>query len=271
MKHFKNVLVLSILFIGIVSMLWIIGCENESSVTDFQQQEFSNPYNCVGKQHNEGLAYVYDNLKTIELTKENFLDASIIQITNYLQLHGFSDVDYFINLGVNIAKYHNRTFCKATSTWDSALDSVIETSGFSDRQKFYLRRLDEVSEMDIPIELISDSLNLIGAQAYTELGDSLATVVLIAASVMQNSLEYWYTHGKEWIDLLSDKDVTLGKVAAGWFDWRGVVKYDVAGALGGAVGGLITGGPSGILVGAGAGAATASISNAAYQIVDHFF
>ena len=138
----------------------------------------------------------------------------------------------------------------------------------SDRQKFYLNQIQNIIEREIPFEALMDSIDAIAYQSelyFTD--DNESAIILIAASVMKYSLEYWYINIDKWVEILSNNNEMSKKL--NMFSRKKVGKSDVTDAIGGTMAGAITGG--GAAVTATAGAFGASVYSVFDQVLDIYF
>ncbi len=103
-------------------------------------------------------------------------------------------------------------------------------------------------------------------------------VLYAVTTIGIESVNYWNENMDDWIDAITNGDPDKMTHMHKWFNWGSVAGSDIAGAIGGAIGGAITGsfaggvgaGP-GALAGGLGGAVGVSVTDAAMQVIDHYF
>lgn len=204
--------------------------------TQYEGDTYENPYEWVGRVHNQGLAYTLDELEAYAESHGTVAPARVRayaarHLRNYLRsrLSGTRAERRAIRWGFERAP---------------ALSVLTDRAGFSDQQKEYLRRVREVTnwgEYGGSIEPLLRDLRELERAAVETLGEEKATPVLLASAVSAHSVDYWnsYSTRHRWKEVGYSLFGTRRPGAVTLDD--DVAAADVAGAIGGAAGSLVTG------------------------------
>jgi hypothetical protein len=259
----QKVRILSLMMVlaGMVFLgIFMQGCSNE----EYQENltcDFQNPYDYVGKYHNEGLAYVLNEMKnTIRLKSDiSKIEQSAYNLTKEFcqknPMGNYSDSEEFIVSAIRKTK-------------DIRLKSG--SNNFSQTQLYFHEKFKNIMANPQGCNSLSDVLNKIRI-IEKEIYESSMTkqdkeVLLITYAVGRNSLEFWLEfNGKTIHPRL--------KSGSEWnfFNWwqqnvtpavEAVVESDFTGAAAGALEGLITGATGGTVVAPGPGTITGAVTGA---------
>lgn len=254
-----------------VSIFCLSSCRNEdASVTNPMYKSFVNPYDEVGKIHNEGLDYCLNYLKEHSGTVKS--KDGLLLLAN----EGISKFNKEKNITIS-AEVYNKTmnFVKdyfSNSKTDKELKKITDNDllslGYSEKQTNYFNRLFSLFEASSSLEILKDSINYISFEALHNLTEADASPILAASSVMLNSLEYWYTHTDELYkiaELITGNK--LNKIQREPIDWLEVGKVDAYALAGAAI--PCIGATIGWAACAGGAALAASMLEATFQLIQY--
>lgn len=210
----------------------------------------ANPWDHVGRQHNEAL------------------DHAVLA----RQAVGSTDAPLAAAMVGRVIEYAAQEYGEACSVVDVDFDAigriVADPAGANDlllgmlgkSQRSYLLRIDEVaSRLPVDTRAALEEMKALEAEILETLSADEAAPLLIGAAVGRYSNEYWNTQvGAEaspWLEGTAHQNGSAARKIPGW------VKADLKGAISGGVGG-IAGGWVGVGLGALIGGASASAIHA---------
>lgn len=255
-KNFLFMLVLAAL--AITSMV----CATCSRLEDNNPetlQEFDNPFDFVGYNHNNGLDYIIQNFPRSGLNKKDVQD-TILEVYSLLN-------EYVSALPPGSILHNDFLDRKAIEKRVSNIflnSDALKSSAdkLSAKQTVYIQRFKNILKQNPE----SDSIRVFTLISTLEkeiwesnLSENDKFVLLIATSVGKHSWKYW-TYEK------LSKSWTHESKNEVWPDWQklkeAVVEADILGAIGGAIGGCITGAIIGTVILPGVGTITACVLEA---------
>lgn len=262
----KNTKRIAILFWLLVAMISITSCRKQTESIDNQM---INSNNQVGVKHNEGLAYVLNELMNAKETGNLVIDLRLEgdplllarqSIESYIemefnnsmedQLIALACSDDIFNRVLDIEDYQN--------TWFQEDDTRL-----SSKQKELLNCLKNILSQDYDLDTTLLYFDNVLQRVSQECNDEEARLMYYAIYIGKASCNYWHDHIDDWCQLFDAN--------RGWFNWKDLIGNDIGGAVGGAIGGAIGGGAAGAAAGAVGGAIGGSVCSAIVQTVNHYF
>ncbi len=278
----KRGLISSLTTIVLLSVL--LSCQKDKGSDNNKKTLSVSDFEIIGIQHNQGLSYVFNDLKEVvdkNKTKLNSFYKDSLDLTinksvrefskkiiedGKLLEHYYSSSDKYTSLFIH---YRNSTN-KGNAFF---LDSLINSFQISGKQREVLNEIFYLVENSKSKDTFNVGYNSILKKIDSDFETDNETAILYTALVISKySFEYWYEYLDDWTVLLTGNN-------KGWFSGSEVVKWDIAGGIGGGLVGAIAGGTAslgvltvpGWIAGAVGGAIGTSATDAAYQILDHFF
>ena len=271
-KNIKLVAIAATLIIAAAGVIIFHACTKSSiNPNDSVQTEFIN----VGSLHNEGLDAVYKSIFK-ESANNKLVDTCVLNLTkktveSYLQDQYFDNYEKLrISLSCSDSVWNillKEQYEQSNTIWFAENDASL-----TNKEKELLLYIDNIlNQSDIDLDDVLAAFNTIKRRVSKECSYEEKIVMDHVLSIGEASCIYWYNNFDSWC-------VLIGGYSRGWFDWRSVVKDDVAGAIGGAVAGGVTGamaGGIGAWPGAGVGALSGGLASSAtssvMQILNHYF
>ena len=215
-----------------------------------------NPYDALGKVHNEGLDYVVARLNPEEETKYE----RVVELVSQYLVAISKDEPHTddCNSNTNGFMYGYVAVGKAMNLIATpSVDDITNEAGFNPTQKGFINAILNVSdERAIDFEGTLKILQNIEEQILNSgLTPEEMEVPLITASISKYSVKYFMDH----INDLDGKWKFFIEDDIAKFKWPW--KADGKGAIGGALGG-VTSGPGGVVIGAIGGALGSSVAAA---------
>ena len=250
MKKVNLILIALVAIIGVQ----FVGCEGASKAPNQTEavaeliklnnnQNFVNPYNYIGIEHNQGLEYVYDELlKDENISHENIREGSTRYMVEFLESIGTENPVEDIDLGVQILQGLD------SESLPRLVHDYINNEVFSSNVKGYFEEMFSLVEQGMSSQDLSIEMNKICQNASNQLNEDDQIYVFSVASVLDNSYMYWEQNAEKWATMINEKK-ELGKVSTpslgGFFMADGIA----------AVGAIIGGGVSSLIGGPAIGAA----------------
>ena len=264
-----------------------IGC-SENEITEKNSEETSSQHlitldeaKLMGIQHNEGMAFVLDELNKTDLQK---LSSKQKKEKAQKLVHEFLSEEYSENkdFAIQTAKEELKRLMRLnqaqksskSSSSESIILAVADDLGdkISTKQRVLLEKIDKIMSNDWEgLEATIQKFNEIENEAQS-LPEKDRGVIYVAAEIGKNSAEYWNENLNKWNSSLTNSKRPMTKE----MDWGAVGKWDVAGGVGGATGALAVN----LIPGAGqvaytgaivGGAVAGSVGEATFQILDDWF
>jgi len=160
-------------------------------VSSYRRHETSKvfTYNYIGIQHNKGLNYVLDKIQNASIIKQKRSKAELLKFTKE------KVKEYLVNNNIDTSVvnlvYNNSTFFKNIGRLYKITDLTSIFNGLSEGQKTFANKILSLTEAYNNLENLGNSLNLLDQQALTVLGKKDSKIILMAASIAYNSVEYW--------------------------------------------------------------------------------
>ncbi|MEA2106977.1 MAG: hypothetical protein U9P82_09735 [Bacteroidota bacterium] len=276
MFKLKSKLIIAVMVMfGITAFM---SCEKKKAVNLESNKDEIASLKMAGIEHNKGLDYVLQELKTTSQNKHLNLKSSndifsLVKTSTKDFLIINSDIisssnnDYAIECAENafdwVESNHSESNTKSI-TDDNSYYSSIEDS-LSLNQKELLNIInDAINDIDLDLEATLSVFETVRNRANTELNEDERIPIIAAIEIGSNSMIYWSENIDEWAEVFSNGN----KSAKGWFNWKKVGGADVKGAVTGGVTGAITGAGAGI--GALGGGVGASAGQAALELWNHW-
>lgn len=267
---------LSVFFLAILAGLFLFSCEK----TGTEKQEEID-FSIMGKMHNKGLESILNGFQETETifdqsqTKENSY-ASYISIIksnaiSYVKEETNNNAEAIAIAEEYLDKFLDdkpeyldfKTF--ENTIYTPYIKKIRKTPAFDSK----LKELNEIAtDNDINLQsLLSRLQQLESTIRSSSLSTNEKNALLAGISVAQESYQYWYDKGPEWLKTLT------GESKKGKFSWKRVGREDISGAVNGAVSIAIVAaaGPVGwvaALTGIAAAAAGASAGDAVLQLLE---
>ncbi|NDV70215.1 hypothetical protein [Dysgonomonas sp. 25] len=275
----KNILFFALAIMTIFS-LFIYACssENDGTKDDPTKQKalkYEEKYLEVGMAHNDAMDAIIKDVKiqmnlqktttTRELTREdliNIFDESHRKVYSSLE-----SVSKITNAKLSSEQIQKLTLFTEINT-KSATEYKCSEDFESLTQELY-NMCEESENQGILPEDFNAKIGKLNIKAVQILSGEEIDFFFISTSVAKASYEYWYYNFDEWVKTIAGSNA-LNNNQKSWFSWKGVVKNDAAGAIGGALAGAVVAG-AGAAPGALGGAIAGSAGSAALQVLDHFF
>ncbi len=273
MKNDTRNLVILFKALCLSMFLVVYGCNNEeftsnpsnphgSTFSAFQQ----NPYDFVGKYHNEGLLYVLEGLKKSNVeTRGVQVQPSIEEIQRLASQ--FYQENKLVAKGVH--------YCIDTINYPitKTLTAIPQTrtinENYSDKIEYYLslflenlrspKGINSLEEFNQRIGILEEEV------CQSRLTEEEKAIILVAYAVGKYSLKFW-------LDVSDTKTLPVLKTRSESFsDWwahnvtpaiKAVVESDFAGAAAGALDGAISGATGGTVLAPGPGTVTGAVAGA---------
>lgn len=272
---------LKLIIISVLLGLCIFAC-NENTNENSKQ---AIAYEEIGKEHNNGLDFVFNYLKKNNFKIENNStdQEAIFKIANHGTLMFTNESDFFT--GIEKEKIILTFFTNdlnllkslGANELASSIESEIELSAI---QISFFNQLDDImSELGNGLELTIEKINELEAEIINLSPQTEAEVLLISTSLARHSLDYWYNNFQDWIsEFVNDSTISqkiqeelILKSTKSWLTETLVAmgKSDVVGgAIGAGVGALAVG--VGAAPGAVAGACYSSAGRGIVALLDHW-
>lgn len=254
-------------------LLAIMACENK--LTNAKNENSSNQYDYVGKNHNRDLDIFLNNMKKMSKadSKANF--ATPDGVYNFYceqakEIHGCSN-------SLSNAQLLNKKILDTYRNSKSVdiLEILIQGTDLTAVQAGFIRQMAaDVASSSSKNEVVEKIENLEETITASNLSEQDKAEILIGTATCKNSYAYWSTHQREWIDFLAaqmgtnpdDIDPAFQDILL-----TSIWKADVGGAIGGAIGGGIGAGLPGVIVGGLGGGAGNSACEYTLQLLDRWF
>jgi hypothetical protein len=256
----KKYLLFYLCILTLASGFLITACKkkNYQKNVDFEKIEnFEMICKEVGREHNEGLDYVYLKLKADptlnnEIKVEEVYDLARKYTFNFLNQ---SKIDFIeknldrclpaANVAFEWADDYSYSSRKLKSTKSDVLWSASVSDSLSEVQKKYLNVLkDAINDTTKGLAETIEVFESVRLKVKEECTIEEAYIIILAIEVGVNSLSYWYENLDKWILLANGKEKsnppkhkpTPSKQVSKSFDWKQVGKVDVATGVGAAAG-----------------------------------
>lgn len=259
------------LLLTIFLVFYLVSCRDEgTSITNPVYKSFVNPYDEVGKIHNEGLDYCLNYMKVHSVSvksKDDLLLFANEGISKFIKEKGITISAEVYDNTMNFVKDFISN-PKADKKLRKIANNGLLDLEYTERQNSYFNRLFGLFQSCSSMEILKDSINYISFEATQVFTETEARPILVTSSVMLNSLEYWYTHTEELYKLAESLiGKKLNKIKLEPINWLEVGEVDAYAAaasiipcIGAAVGwGACVGGA----------ALGASMLNATIQLINY--
>ncbi|MGV8138574.1 MAG: hypothetical protein AB2L20_25510 [Mangrovibacterium sp.] len=253
--------VASIMAIVPLVLIIIVGCQKEED--EFLQScDFENPYDYVGKYHNEGLIYVLAKIEDpVRLKSEKSkIESNVFALAS----------DFCKQNSLGNAPFSEDGFASAVQM-AKKIRLKSNSSVFSQTQLYYHTKFLDILASPNNCKSISDVLTkikTIESEIYfSNMENNEKEALLVTYAIGRNSLEFW---------LGCDKKSLRPRLKSGgesfdFLDWWNeyvtpaicaIVETDFYGAASGALGGAVLGATSGTVILPGVGTITGTIVGA---------
>ncbi len=266
-------IIMSVVALAIISMtIGFVACKKEkenNQISSNYVQDFKLEMQKIGAIHNEGMAFIYNNIVGKKATHKNLMKQVQFYGNEFIKQHEYFKND--TNLLKTLEQYNN-VFIKNEMRNSSYDDSE---NNLSDSQKDILNDIDDIinnfganySALTTELDTYENDI-----MTKTEINEEDMCLAIVACEIAKASFQYWYENGEEWGDILSDVE----SKESGWFNWSKTGKNDIAGAVSGAAGAGIAAifGPVGwgaVGVSTLSGAVAMSARSATMQVLDHYY
>ncbi len=272
-NNFNLLTLISSFILILVVSFTIFSCQKDN--TNTLTNEKTIDYELIGNEHNKGLDYVYNYVKT-EKAKGN-LKSSIDFLTiaeegtreflkNSKLLQEKENQKIAIKASekpFNVYKtfaYKNVSDVNTENLWTDDVDDVL-----TDIQKQILNEMNDIVSAGYNIENIIQKLTELDVRIEELCPVEEREILYTATAIGRHSFQYWNDNFNKWKELLDNHKKQ--------FSWSDVGKNDVAYGVGGGAAGAIVGGSvslgaltvPGWVAGAVGGAVGGSIGNAILQ------
>ncbi len=269
---------LSVFILAVLAGLCLFSCEKVG--TEKQKTDFD--FSVMGKMHNDGLEVIFSGIQEVGVafdinqTKENQQNSYIETIKNNAILYVEQETDHNAE-AVSLAKDLLSKFlddvpeyAEHKPTDNTIYTPYIQSSKMSAAFNTQLKNLNEIAtDKDLNLQsLLSRLQQLETTVRNSSLIEKEKNILLAGISVAQESYQYWYGKGDEWLETLN----VPGQKRK--ISWKRVGNADISGAVDGAIStfaAALVGGPAGwgaMIVGVAAGAAGSSASEAVGQLLE---
>jgi len=227
------------LTIVLVSLIAIQSCKKDETKKS-SIEELRNKYEIIGKEHNNTLSYVYNDISSHKLTftsKQEF-----INIFNEPLIKAVKKSEIIQNSNLEKEKivnytnyYYNKPFAinRSEQLPDTLSSKFIE---------LYNQLIDVSNNKNQTINEYFEQINILENEAFNNLTDeNEIQIFFIASSVGKSSFNYWMTHIDEWETLFNS---STNKLSDNPYDHPildGIVGADIGGAVAGALSAAVTG------------------------------
>ena len=267
---------LSVFFLAILAGLFLFSCEKAGNE---KQEEID--FSIMGKMHNKGLESILRGFQDVGVnSSQNQMKAdsydsyvSIIKSNaiSYVKEETDNNVeavaiakdllDKFLDDDPEYKEYKTIN----NTIYTPYIQSIKKTPAFNSK----LKELNEIAtDGDMNLQsLLSRLQQLESSVRNSSLSTGEKNPLLAGISVAQESYQYWYNKGPEWLKTLK------GESKKGKFSWKRVGIADIGGAVTGAVrvGAAALAGPVGwtaVIIGVAGSAAGVSAGDAVIQLLE---
>ncbi|MDZ7682491.1 MAG: hypothetical protein U5J63_12455 [Fodinibius sp.] len=273
----------SFLLIGLIITATLISCD-QTKITDSQDkkldiEKLETYLDKTGKLHNKGLDFAYKKLKEKEASKSvafksktstlNFVKSTTIEFLKQSESKLIkNNTKAFIKSAEKMISRKKKRASQTQSTQIKLWEPKISDS-LSAVQKKYLSKLNTaLSNSNFGFQDKINAFKNIKATFKKEAPKKEQFVLLAAAQVGINSLQYWHENKSKWKDLMKNSKSIQLKESDG-----SITEADVDGAVTGAIGvGVYTlyAGPPG-WAGAAGSVLTGAAAGSTYQAIKNMF
>lgn len=237
----------------------IVACD--SSEDPVSAASDLNPYEYVGLEHNEGLDHALESIR-----QNGGIEVSEIGSFSEGVTMGYISQREESGLLSQSVMYEIVRDEIARSSVQSNARTFSGGSGLNEAQQPFVDRLyaglDDMADAEDYRAIVDQIVRDAGA-TLTEEDEA---VVLAAAAVAANSVEYWEDNFEEWADALQAESAPAqARQVPDWLKRIGA--NDLGGAIGGAIAGAI-GGPKGAGLGALGGGVGASVATGVCEAIN---
>lgn len=249
--------------------LIIYSCNKENETLETQTINYEK----IGKEHNLGLEFIFNELKNKKISVDNKGDnfenlmietkKSSVSFVENLELTRNLNYKKTINIFNEYDKLADKDIKYRRKGTQSNNNPIIEMKNqvdLSELQIKFFGQLDNaISDLDIDLglDLTIERIKEMEKNIKLECPEEAQFLLLSSTSIAKNSLEYWNNNLEKWMNLLNEnsknktfsKTVTFSKFSDwGWFSdtLKSMGKSDV---VGGVIGTFVAG-PVGTVAGA---------------------
>lgn len=268
---------LSVFVLTALVGLFLFSCEKIGTVKQSTEIDFA----IMGKMHNDGLESIlrgfqdvgtnFDQRQTKAESQATYITIIKSRAISYVKEETDNNAE-----AVSIAKDlldkfldDNPEYIEYKTIDNTIYTPYIQSKKMSAAFNAKLKDLNEIAtDKDINLQsLLSRLQQLETTVRRSSLSADEKNILLAGISVAQESYQYWYDKGPEWLETLT------GESKKGKFSWKRVGIADIGGAISGAVrvGAAALAGPVGwtaVIVGVAGSAAGASAGDAVVQLLE---
>ncbi len=260
-KKHLHIVILQLIFISLILGLCLFSCQKNESA--YREKVFD--YEQIGIDHNKGMEYIFEYLKSETVNKQTDLrnapaifdlteqaTLSLIQREKIINKLNFDQITpIFEKFNFDISR---------SGEADDLVSSIHSKIPLSDIQIYYLNQLDEIiSNLEIGLEPTIAEIKKLESDIITQCTKDEVVILLSSTSVARHSLKYWTDNYEKWlIELGENPDKKQNVSTRSWFSDT-IKDMGKADAVGGAIGACV-----GSIAG-GVGAAPGAVSGACYS------
>lgn len=257
MYKLKSKIILAILTIfGIVAFL---SCQKETNTIENTKQTLTiEDFKFVGEEHNNGLDYIFENLKLLNQNKGNKSTLENIELTILIKRFAIEFIESknsssIVNLEARkgIDLIHRIKTENQSKSSNSALNLYPDSlkANFSTGLIILLDELDLVmkNENINLIEAVESIEKIERKESIDKLSDMEKMIIFSTCSMAKSSLSYWNENYDKWKILFGNNQKSW------WPDWEEIALSDAGGAVIGATHLAISGTGAAMLAGGPAG------------------
>ncbi|MDX2414882.1 MAG: hypothetical protein QNK33_06800 [Bacteroidales bacterium] len=275
------------LTLGLITLVMMtISCEKEED--SFNDLEIKQMFEESAKLHTEAMDVILASLYSSSISKDEispFIEktaSDFLESNDCLNNHNIPKQKIFVEECTKLKDFYNQKSKNAISSDLEYLKYTISLYGdlLSNNQKIILNKIDSLLSDCSSSEVIISELTNIKDVLALKLPAEERLVIYSATTIGIESVSYWKNNIDSWTRAIevNSKGMISFNNKTKWFNWTECGKSDVAGAIGGAIAGGLVGAVAGG-VGAAPGAVTgfvaggigSSVTDAAFQIIDHIF
>lgn len=274
MFKLKSKLIVAVMLI--VGIAAFVSCEKEIAVSLESNKDEIASLKMAGIEHNKGLDYVLQKLKSSKKKGQLNLKSSVDILSvvkgstkEFLKINSELINAENSSTAIEYAEYsfdwvENSHLAKSLKNSTSDLwDPSVEESLTLKQKELLVILNSAISNIELDLNATLEVFENVRNRANNECSEEELIAILAAIEIGTNSMTYWSEHIDEWATVFS----TDLKSTKGWFNWKKVGGADVKGAVTGGVTGAITGAGAGI--GALGGGVGASAGAAALELWNH--
>jgi hypothetical protein len=239
MKNFKYTNIVTAIVLTIVASCFMAGCLKEENESSSPYCDFENPYEYVGKYHNEALTYILP-----KMDNHLRLKSSITNIENdaYTLTREFHETR---PLQGNVFSFPKEV-CDASLQTVKRIQLKSSEGQLSPNIAYYYQKFRSIlaNSKNYSLARVLNEFRIVEKEIYESAIDNVdKEILLIGYAVGKNSLEFWSFYNNKTIRLKTGGETSSSGANTSGANY--VVDSDVLGGISGAM----TGGYLGVAVG----------------------